>query len=151
MHPAVTRSPRGPVVYWNVDGAVGVNGANRFDDVMFVQWCLYKMGKWERLDPELRAVCAATRVNGECSGHRDDPLVPVIMALQRSQHGLEVDGRVTPPTKSATYGSHGSRHAYLIFYLNAVLRALHPAQYPRIDLMPEFIWRIRDKATSPFI
>ena len=62
-----------------------------------------------------------------------------------------MDGQVTPPKKDVQYTYHGSRHTYLILYLNAALRYLHPTQYPRIDLMPEFIWRIKDKATFPFI
>ena len=151
MHPAIAPSPRGLTFYWNVDGPVGMNGTNKFDDVMFVQWCFYKMAKWDRMKPELRAVYRTTPVNGECSGRDGDPLIAIIKTLQRSESGLMVDGRVSPPTKGATYAHHGARHTFLIFYLNAVLRALHPDQYPRIDLIPEFIWRIKDKATNPFI
>ena len=151
MHAALAPSSKGAVFYWTVDGTVGMNGANKRDDVMFVLWCFYKLGKWDRLKPDLRAVCAKTLVNGECSGRESDPLVSTIKTLQHSQKGLKVDGQVTPPTHGSQYIYHGASHAYLIFYLNAVLRALHPAQYPRIDLMPEFIWRIRDKATNPFI
>jgi len=151
MHAALARSHQGDVFYWNIDRPVGMDGANKFDDVMFVQWCFYKMGKWDRLSPELRAACRTTPVSGECSGRESDPLVPIIKALQRSQKGLKVDGRVTPPHAGSHYIYHGASHAYLIFYLNAVLRALHPTQYPRIDLMPEFVWRVRDKATYPFI
>jgi len=151
MHAAIARSPQGGVFYWNVDGPVGMNGTNKYDDVLFVQWCFYKMGKWERLDADLRAICRTTPVNGRCTGREDDPLIAIIKALQRSESGLMVDGRVSPPTKGATYTYHGARHTFLIFYLNAVLRVLHPNQYPRIDLMPEFIWRIKDKATNPFI
>jgi len=150
MRPALARSPQGDVFYWNVDGPVGIRGTNKVDDVMFVQWCFYKMGKWDRIDPDLRALCAKTLVNGACSGRDDDQLVGLIKALQRSQKNLRVDGQVTPPTGDVMYNYHGGVHAYLILYLNAVLRALHPAQYPRIDLMPEFIWRVKAKATHPF-
>ena len=38
----------------------------------------------------------------------------------------------------------------ILYPLNAVLQQMHPAQFPRIDLMPEFVWRIKDKATAPF-
>jgi hypothetical protein len=151
MHPALAPSAQGDVFYWNIDGPVGLQGMNKRDDVMFVQWCFYKMGKWDRMTPDLRAICSKTLVNGECSGREDDPLVGIIKALQRSQKGLKVDGRVTPPTTDIQYNFHGSSHLYLIFYLNAALRGLHPAQYPRLDLMPEFIWRIRDKVTKPFV
>ena len=44
MHPAIAHSPKGDVFYWNIDGSVGLNGANKFDDVLFVQWCFYKIG-----------------------------------------------------------------------------------------------------------
>lgn len=151
MHPAIAPSPQGLIFYWNVDGPVGLNGTNKFDDVLFVQWCFYKMAQWDRMKPELRAVYRTTPLNGECSGRDGDPLIAAIKTLQRSVPGLMVDGRVSPPTKGATYAYHGARHTFLIFYLNAVLRVLHPNQYPRIDLMPEFIWRIKDKATNPFI
>ena len=151
MHPAIARSPQGDVFYWNVDGPVGMNGTNKVDDVLFVQWCFYKMGKWDRLDPDLRAICSTTPVNGRCSGREDDPLIAIIKALQRSQKGLKVDGQVTPPTTDVRYTYHGKGHVFLILYLNAVLRVLHPAQYPRIDLMPEFVWKIKAKATVPFI
>src|SRR5262249_50141716 len=53
------------------------------------------------------------------------------------------------PADTATTGDRN--HPFVIFYLNAALRLLYPAQYPRIDLMPEFIWRIKDTATYPFI
>jgi hypothetical protein len=54
-------------------------------------------------------------------------------------------------TGGGTYHYAGARDTYLILYpLNAVLAQMHPQQWPRIDLMPEFVWRIRDKATAPF-
>ena len=151
MRPALARSLQGDVFYWNVDGPVGVRGTNKAEDVMFVQWCFYKMGKWNRIPADLRALCDKTLVNGKCSGSEDDQLVGLIKALQRSQKGLKVDGQVTPATAEVMYNYHGTAHTYLILYLNAVLRALHPTQYPRIDLMPEFIWRTKAKATAPFI
>jgi hypothetical protein len=150
MHPALVSDGKDQIFYWNVDAVVGLNGVNAFDDVMFVQWCFYKMGNWPKLDPASRAVYQKTPVSGECSGRDDDALVASIRALQRVSHGAVVDGRVDPAT-TGTYAYHGGQHAYVIFYLNAALRLLHPEQYPRIDLMPEFIWRIRHKATQPFI
>jgi len=44
MHPALAPSSQGDVFYWNVDGPVGLQGMNKRDDVMFVQWCFYKLG-----------------------------------------------------------------------------------------------------------
>jgi hypothetical protein len=29
--------------------------------------------------------------------------------------------------------------------LNKILKAVHPREYPRLDLMPELVWRISDK------
>jgi hypothetical protein len=45
MQPAIASSPKGPLFYWNVDEVVGKNGVNKFDDVLFVKWCFYKLGK----------------------------------------------------------------------------------------------------------
>lgn len=152
MHAAIASSPKGPIFYWNVDGAVGKNGMNKFDDVMFVQWCLYKLGKWsvQFFGTELRAALDNLSISGECSGRDGDSLVECIKALQ--QHlNLLVDGRVSPGTPGGTYVDGGGRSTFLIIYpLNAVLQQMYPAQYPRIDLMPEFVWRIKDKATAPF-
>jgi len=60
------------------------------------------------------------------------------------------DGRISPATGWG-YTYHGQKHLFGVFYLNAVLRVLHPQQYPRIDLMPEFVWRIRQQAVAPFL
>jgi hypothetical protein len=152
MHGAIAQSPRGPVFYWEVDAAVGLNGPNKFDDVIFVQWCFYKAAGWNHLNPKLREIFRTTTVNGECSGREGDNLVAIIRALQSSEYGRGglVDGRVSP-ARGATYMHHGANHTYTIFYLNAVLRYTYPQFYPRIDLMPEFVWRIRDKAIAPFI
>jgi hypothetical protein len=39
MFPAFAETNSGGrLFYWNLDGSVGLRGANRFDDVMFVQW-----------------------------------------------------------------------------------------------------------------
>lgn len=54
MHAQVT----GPVFYWDVDNPVILNGANNFEDVLFIQWCFYKMSKWDQINSELRAICA---------------------------------------------------------------------------------------------
>jgi hypothetical protein len=152
MCPAIASSPKGPIFYWNLDGAVGRNGVNKFDDVMFVQWCFYKLGKWQGQGfGELRAAFGKLPISGECSGRDGDPLVDTIKALQRFM-GVMVDGRVSPTTTGGTYTSGGGRSVFLIIYpLNAILQQMYPAQYPRIDLMPEFVWRIKDKATAPFI
>jgi hypothetical protein len=153
MHAAIASSPKGPIFYWDVDGAVGRNGVNKFDDVMFVQWCFYKLGKWsgQGFGTELRAALGKLSISGECSGRDGDSLVDSIKALQRYMN-LLVDGRVSPVTTGGTYIDGGGRSTFLIIYpLNAVLQQMYPAQYPRIDLMPEFVWRIKDKATAPFI
>jgi hypothetical protein len=150
MHPAVVNSPQGSIFFWNVDAPVGLNGKNKFDDVLFVQWCFYKLGQWDKTPPELRATLRNTNVNGECSGRDGDPLIASIKALQQRFRNM-VDGRVSPAGKQVQYSYHNAEHTFIIFRLNAALRVLHPTQYPRIDLMPDFIWRIKDIATAPFI
>ena len=148
MHPAFAQSTKGPVFYWNVDGVVGLNGANRFDDVLFVQWCFYKMAKWtpaSKIWPTLSKV----GINGACTGRADDPLVDTIKTAE-AVFGWDMDGRVTPMTNSAQFTVHGIKYVYLIMYMNIALRQMYPQQYPRLDLIPEFVWRIKDKVVYPF-
>jgi hypothetical protein len=51
---------------------------------------------------------------------------------------------------SARYAtSIDSNAVYLIMRLNQILK-VHPREYPRLDLMPEFVWRISDKVKPVF-
>jgi hypothetical protein len=152
MHAAIVPSPQGPLFYWNVDQAVGKNGANRFDDVLFVKWCFYKLAKYPGTVADVRSAVDRMILNEDCSGRDGDPLVEAIKVLQRSYNHPLVDGRVSPvPASGGTYRHGGTSNVFLIIYpLNAILQKMHPEQFPRIDLMPEFVWRIKDKATAPF-
>jgi hypothetical protein len=163
MFPAFAETNSGGrLFYWNLDGSVGSRGANRFDDVMFVQWCLYKAAKWDGLDrvakatagnikgPSIREAFAKTNVNGTCTGLQTDNLVEKITFLQ-SLISVDMDGRVDPMLNSARYTtSIGSKDVYLIMRLNQILKEVHPREYPRLDLMPEFVWRISDKVKPVF-
>ena len=150
MHAALGTGANGPFFYWNVDTPVGLNGTNKEDDVLFVQWCLYKMARWDHVKPETRAILAKTPINGRCTGRDGDELITSIKALQRMVGTVMVDGRVSPVRAGGTYRHQGVDRLFLIFALNNALRMMYPAQYPRIDLMPEFVWRIKDKAIYPF-
>jgi len=133
---------------WNVDGTVGLNSANIEDDVMFVQWCLYKMSKFDALPMDLRTVLAKTPVSGRCTGREGDQLITSIRAVEKIPFIGATDGKVSPVKGDQFYGRG---HTYVIVYFNNILRSMYPQQYPRIDLMPEFIWRIKDKAFAPFL
>lgn len=149
MHPAFAQSTKGPVFYWNIDGVVGLNGLNKSDDVLFVQWSFYKMAQWHpasKIWPTLRNV----GVNGNCTGRAGDPLVDAIKTVE-AVFSADMDGRVTPMTNSAKFVVHGIKYVYLIMVINIALRQLYPAQYPRLDLIPEFIWRIKDAVVYPFL
>jgi hypothetical protein len=65
--------------------------------------------------------------------------------------GAEMDGKVNPITTSSKFTSHGIKYVYLIMVMNIALARLYPDLYPRIDLMPEFVWRIKDKVTPAFL
>jgi len=153
MRPAIAQSPKGSIFYWNVDQAVGRNAANQFDDVLFVKWCFYKLGKFHGTAPGVRSAIDRMTLNEDCNGRDGDPLVETIKTLQRDYHHPLVDGRISPVTTAGgTFRYGGAASPFLIIYpLNAVLQQMHPEQFPRIDLMPEFVWRIRDKATAPFV
>ena len=150
MRPAFAETKSGtPRFYWNLDDVVGLNGVNKFEDVIFVQWCLYKMGNWQpasKIWPGLKKV----NINGTCSGRADDPLVNTIQ-LAQAEFGGEMDGRVSPMKNSAKFTHQGISHLFMIMTMNMALSQLYPQHYPRLDLMPEFIWRIKDKVTYPFV
>ena len=150
MHAEVTSSAEGPIFFWNVDAPVGRNGVNKWDDVLFVSWCIYKFARWPQTPPDLRQVFDKTGLSEHCTGRDDDPLVKAIYAIQEHFRRRPVDGRVSP-AKGVTYTHHHDQHAYLVFRLNTVLREMHPDKYPRIDLMPEFAWQLKKVATPPFI
>ena len=163
MFPAFAETTSGGrLFYWNLDGSVGLRGANKFDDVMFVQWCLYKAAKWDGIDriakvtagnikgPSIREAFAKTNVNGSCTGMQTDNLVEKITFLQ-SLISVDMDGRVDPMHGSARHStSIGVKDVYLIMRLNQILKDVHPREYPRLDLMPEFIWRISNKVKPVF-
>jgi len=150
MHPAFAETTTGSVrFYWNVSGIVGLNGVNKFDDVLFVQWCFFKMAKW----PAAREIwpgLSRVNINGSCTGRADDPLVETIK-LAEAQFGGNMDGRVTPISNSAKFTISGIKYPYLIMVMNIALSQMHPQQYPRLDLMPEFVWRIKDQVVFPFL
>jgi hypothetical protein len=53
-------------------------------------------------------------------------------------------GRISArPSETVAWGS---KDVYLIMRLNQIL----PREYPRLDLMPEFVWRISDKVKPVF-
>jgi hypothetical protein len=154
MHAEIVKGAEGSLFFWNVDGAVGLNGSNKEDDVLFVQWCLYKLARAAELSfysNALKAGLMDVPVNGRCDGRESDPLVASIKFLQK-EAGQLVDGRVSPATGGhGSYSMRGQKHLFLILGLNNVLRALHPDQYPRLDKMPQFIWRVRQQAIEPFL
>jgi hypothetical protein len=150
MHPALAETTTGtPRFYWNLDNVVGLNGVNKMDDVLFVQWCFYKMGGWQpasQIWPGLKKV----NINGNCTGRPNDPLVETIK-LAEAVFGGEMDGRVSPIKTSAKFSFHGHKYPFLIMVMNIALSQLYPQQYPRLDLMPEFIWRIKEQVVYPFV
>jgi hypothetical protein len=107
------------------------------------------MAKWEQIKPDLRKIFGETPLSGTCTGREGDLLIASIKGLPRSEGGIS-DGRVSPAI-GGQYVYHSGHRTFMIFYLNTALRKLHPQQYPRIDLMPEFIWRIKEKAAGSFI
>jgi hypothetical protein len=152
MHADLGGPGKDRVFFWNVHGAVGLKGENRMDDVLFVSWCLYKMRAWAHLPEAAKAVLRSAPITSECSGREDDPLVVAIKAIQRLNPAMLVDGRVSPAVNAATgtYRHQGRNTLFLIFGLNNALKDLHPQHYPRIDLMPEFAWRLKQQAIAPF-
>ena len=121
MHAEVVSGPTGPVFFWNVDGAVGRNGANQWADVLFVTWCLYKFARLPQTPPDLKAELDKVGLTAECDGSESHRVVAGITAVQKKFHHLPIDGRVSP-AKGVTYVDHYNERAYLIFRLNAVLR-----------------------------
>jgi hypothetical protein len=136
--------------FWNVHAAVGLKGENLRDDVLFVSWCFFKMRAWNHIPEATKTVLRNTPISTDCSGREDDSLVVAIKAIQRLNPAMMVDGRVSPAVGEGTYRHQGRNTLFLIFGLNNALKELHPQQYPRIDLMPEFAWQLKKAATAPF-
>jgi hypothetical protein len=83
-------------------------------------------------------------------GLKTDNLVEKITFLQ-SLISVDMDGRVDPMLNSARHStSIGVKDVYLIMRLNQILKEVRPREYPRLDLMPEFVWRISDKVKPVF-
>jgi hypothetical protein len=150
MHAEVVPSPEGPIFFWNVGKPVGLRSPNQWEDVLFISWCFYKFARLAQTPADLRQIMQNVGVNDSCDGRPDHPLVVAIQAVQRRFHHSPVDGRVSP-AKGVTYRHHYGEHAFLIFRLNAVLRVAHPDQYPRLDMMPEFAWRLRKIVKPVFV
>jgi hypothetical protein len=107
------------------------------------------MAKW---DParQIWPTLSKVNINGECSGRPYGPLVETIKTAE-ALFGWKMDGRVTPIAKSAKFSHMGINYVYLIMIMNIALSKMYPQQYPRLDQFPEFIWRVRDKVTYPFV
>jgi hypothetical protein len=119
--------------------------------VLFVSWCIYKMRAWNHIPEATKAILRNAPLSEHCSGREDDALVVAIKAIQRLNPTMKVDGRVSPVLSAAgTYRYRGRNTLFLIFGFNNALKELHPQQYPRIDLMPEFAWQLKPQATAPF-
>lgn len=136
--------------FWNVDAAVGLKGENRWEDVLFVSWCLYKMRTWSYTPDAVKTILRSTPLSEHCSGRENDPLVLAIKAVQRVNPIMLADGRVSPAVRGGTYAYRGRNPMFVIFVLNNALKMLHPQQFPRIDLMPEFAWQLKQVALRPF-
>lgn len=151
MHADLGGQGKDRIFFWNVHGAVGLNGENRWEDVLFVSWCIYKMRAWSHVPEATKAILRKAPLSEHCSGREDDPLVVAIKAIQRMNPTMKVDGRVSPVVNATgTYRHQGRNTLFLIFGLNNALKDLHPQQFPRIDLMPEFAWQLKPQAIAPF-
>ena len=151
MHAELTTMPQGGLIFfWNVDGAVGLHGVNQWDDVLFISWCFYKFARLPQAPPDLRQVFQSVGLSDVCDGREGHPLVTAIKAVQQKYGHRPVDGLVSP-AKGIFYTDHYDQRTYLIFRLNSVLRVAHPDKYPRIDMMPEFAWRLGKLVKPVFI
>jgi hypothetical protein len=150
MHADLAGPATDRLFFWNVDAAVGLKGENRREDVLFVSWCLYKMRSWSYTPEAVKPILRNASITEHCSGRENDPLVVAIKAVQRVNPAMMVDGRVSPAVRDGTYAHRGRNPMFLIFVLNNALKMMHPQQFPRIDLMPEFAWQLKQSASRPF-
>ena len=104
MIPAIRRNAiaAGDILAGIRTGAVGLRGANRFDDVHFVQWCLYKASKWDGLDRVAKVTAADYKRDVNSNRHSQNE-------CQRSCTGLKTDNLVEKITflSVADLGGYG--------------------------------------------
>lgn len=117
-------------ILWNVDCSVGRGGQNNLPtDVSYIQWYYTLAATHSLTPPDRKAIYAAVKVTGKCSGLDTDPLVAAIMSHQRALSHPQVDGRISVATGSGKLG--GS--AFFVLRLGARLAHMYPEVWPRLD------------------
>lgn len=130
LHPA----PGGFHFHWNLDSSVGKGGANNSPcDISYVQWYYTLAAGHPETPPDRKAIYAQVRVTGGCAGTADDPLVRAIVAHQTRLNHPRIDGRINVARGS---GMVGDAAAFFIIRLGARFANMHPAAWPRLDLIP---------------
>ena len=116
-------------MFFNVDGVVGVNGANATDDVALVQFLIRKAG--ERVPPSRGVDRTPRYLAVPLSGTCDPPTIDGIRAVQEDMRekfpGTIIDGRVSP-ARGLRYGPS----PWTIVMLNGFCRKFCPEFWPRL-------------------
>lgn len=123
-------APRPPVpglpIFFNVDGAVGRNGQDDYDDVLLVQYFLSIIGKNPAPGSQLTELAAIP-----VTGRMNSQTLAGIEAVQRASR-ITPDGRVSV-AKGYKYGAN----FYTIVNLNFSVRTRFRRQWPNLEELPE--------------
>lgn len=118
--------------FMNVDGNVGVNSANKSDDVQLVQFGFLAMSANNTFSPEDRAIFAKVVPGASYTGSPTDPLTIAIKRHQALRGGTQ-DGHVSVMTGNMIYGDASGAHTFQLVALMNNIRDFTTSIYPRID------------------
>ena len=141
----------GNLLFFNLDGNVGLNSPNKRDDVDLVQFGFFAKSKSSQTPEDLRPIFAKVQPGSSYSGQQNDPLTEAILAHQRKVGGVQ-DGHVSKINNAAV--GYDFRSRFLPFVLVPLVNAifdLNPNQYPRIDLNPSCPSVLREVVKGFFV
>lgn len=115
-----------PEFIFNLSGPVGLNGANKSEDVQFIQFAFKILARRSPF-AELNAAIKPIAVGEPCSGREGDKLVKAIRTYQQCRAGLTVDGKVN------LVPANTNGKLYTMYVINMDLVIEEGVDYPRVD------------------
>jgi len=128
--------------YYDVDMAVGPNAPNRQDDVMLVQYFLREVYRHARTLQISRPAGRDMTVDGRFGRTTALWITDFQREIRSQGFPVRVDGRVDPSRGFTSNGNGGygpilssiSQTIYIILFLNAKFREVHPSAFANIAL-----------------
>ena len=125
----------GTPIFYNVNHSVGRACRNAVDDVLLVQYLLYRIYQHPGRLPVPRG---QMKLDGICGPITQDWILTFQKGARKLGYNIFPDGRVEPGED--VKGSHG--HQYTIVWMNANLRKHEPVLYPNLADAPDIPARL---------